>query len=74
MNLDWSRLLGALIETTLFSALGILFFAIAFFAITTITPFSIRKEIEEDQNTALGIVIGSVFIGVALIIAAVLGN
>ena len=33
-------------------------------------PFSIRKEIEDDQNTALGIVIGSMLIGIAIIIAA----
>ncbi|MDH3530597.1 MAG: DUF350 domain-containing protein, partial [Acidobacteriota bacterium] len=33
-------------------------------------PFSIRKEIEEDQNTALGIVIGSMLISIAIIIAA----
>ena len=33
-------------------------------------PFSIRKEIEDDQNTALGIVIGAVIIGLSLIISA----
>ena len=34
------------------------------------TPFSVRKEIEEDQNIALAIVIASVILGSALIIAA----
>ena len=33
-------------------------------------PFSVRKEIEEDQNTSLGIIIGSFLIGLAMIIAA----
>jgi putative membrane protein len=33
-------------------------------------PFSLRKEIEEDQNTALAIIIGSVIIGMSIIIAA----
>jgi hypothetical protein len=32
------------------------------------TPFSIRKEIEDDQNTALAIIMASVIIGIALII------
>ena len=40
--------------------------------INKVAPFSIRKEIEEDQNTALGIVIGSVIIGVAMIVSAAL--
>lgn len=58
------------LESLVFVGIGIVAFAAAFFIITKITPFSIRKEIEEDQNTSLGIVIGSVFIGLAIIIAA----
>jgi uncharacterized membrane protein YjfL (UPF0719 family) len=34
------------------------------------TPFSLRKEIEEDQNVALGVVLGAVVIGIAIIVAA----
>jgi hypothetical protein len=30
----------------------------------------VRKEIEEDQNTALAVVIGAVIIGIAIVIAA----
>jgi len=33
-------------------------------------PFSIVKEIEQDQNTALAIVMGSVILGISIIIAA----
>lgn len=59
-----------LLNTTCFVLLGLLLFGIAFFIIVKVTPFSIRKEIEDDQNTSLSIIIGSVFIGIALIIAA----
>jgi uncharacterized membrane protein YjfL (UPF0719 family) len=38
------------------------------------TPFSLRKEIEEDQNVALAIVIASVIIGIALIIVAAISG
>ena len=31
---------------------------------------ALRKEIEEDQNTALGVIVGSVIIGLAIVIAA----
>ena len=34
-------------------------------------PFSVRHELEEDHNTAAAIVMGSIIIGVALVIAAV---
>jgi uncharacterized membrane protein YjfL (UPF0719 family) len=59
-----------LVSTLAFSVLGLLLFALAFWIIGKATPFSIRKEIEEDQNTALAIVIASVIIGIALIVSA----
>jgi uncharacterized membrane protein YjfL (UPF0719 family) len=63
--------LGNLVVTTLvFALMGILLFALAFFIIVKISPFSTRKEIEEDQNTALAILVGSVIIGIALIVAS----
>ena len=63
-------LLSVLITTLVFVVLGLIVFAIAFFVIARAAPFSVRKEIEDDQNVALGIVIGSVILGSALIIAA----
>ena len=63
--------LGELIVATLaFSILGILLFALAFWIIVKVAPFSVRKELEDDQNVALGIVIGAVIIGIALIVSA----
>jgi uncharacterized membrane protein YjfL (UPF0719 family) len=64
----------ALLNVAIFTLAGLLLFALAFFVMGKAAPFSIRKEIEEDQNVALGIVIGSVIIGIALIIvAAIIG-
>ena len=63
-------LLKAVVGTLVFVGVGLVVFTLAFVIITKITPFSIRKEIEEDQNTALAIVIGSVILGLAWIIAA----
>ncbi len=58
------------IASIVYSVIGIVMFAIAFVIINKVVPFSIRKEIEEDQNISLGIVIGSVFIGIAMILSA----
>jgi uncharacterized membrane protein YjfL (UPF0719 family) len=74
MGIDFSAILKVVIESLLFVAVGLLVFGLAFWLITKLAPFSIRKEIEEDQNTALGIVVGSVIIGLALIIAAAIGT
>lgn len=58
-----------LIATLIYTGVGVVVFALAFFVMAKVIPFSVRKEIEEDQNTALAIIIGSVIIGLALIIA-----
>jgi putative membrane protein len=68
--LELEPMLKAVVGTLVFVAVGLVVFLLAFLIITKITPFSIRKEIEEDQNTALAIVIGSVILGLAWIIAA----
>ena len=62
--------LRMIITTLAFGFIGMVLFGVAFWFIVKITPFSIRKEIEEDQNTSLAILIGSVIIGIGLIVAA----
>ncbi len=62
------QLLEVLVTTLIFVSIGIVFFAVAYGILSKL--FNIHKEIEEDQNTALGIVIGSIMIGLAIIIAA----
>lgn len=65
-----TEFLRPLVASVIYSLLGMAVFAFGFLIIRWVTPFSIRKEIEEDQNTSLGIVIGSIVIGLAIIIAA----
>lgn len=65
---------NVLLATLLYSAVGILVFAVALFLMVKVAPFSIRKEIEEDENISLGILMGSVMIGLALIISAAIGG
>ncbi|WP_438025792.1 DUF350 domain-containing protein [Sorangium sp. So ce233] len=67
---DVQNLMRAVVGTLVFVILGLIVFLLAFVIITKLTPFSIRKEIEEDHNTALAIVIGSVILGLAWIISA----
>jgi putative membrane protein len=62
--------LGPMLATVIYSFIGILVFLAAYWLLDKLTPFSIKKEIEEDQNTALGIIIGSCFIALSIIIAA----
>lgn len=63
-----------LASTLLYSVVGVAIFIIALLFVDKLTPFSVTKEIEQDQNTALGIIIGSLIIGLSIIIAAAISG
>jgi len=64
------ELWGVLETTVIFVMLGLIVFAIAFGIVVLVAPFSVKKEIEDDQNTSLAIIIGAIMIGLAMIISA----
>jgi putative membrane protein len=69
------ELLPVLTTTVIFVAIGLIVFAIAFIIVVFVSPFSVKKEIEDDQNVSLAIIIGAIIIGVAMIISsAIQGN
>jgi len=72
MIVKLDALLEVLVTTLIFVSIGLIFFAVAYAVLGRMFPM--RKEIEEDQNTALGIVIGSIMIGIAIIIAAAING
>jgi uncharacterized membrane protein YjfL (UPF0719 family) len=61
---------GPLENSILFSLVGIVIYAVGFIILDRITPYHLWREINEKQNTALAILVGSMAIGLALIIAA----
>lgn len=72
---DMEKVLPVLATTLIFVFIGLIVFGIAYWIVVKLAPFSVKKEIEEDQNIALGIIIGSIILGIALIISsAIQGN
>ena len=69
-----SQMGDAVVSSAAFAGIGLVVFGVAFFLIVKLSPFSVRKEIEEDQNISLGIIMAGVFIGISLIIAAAIGG
>ena len=51
------REMWLLIPTVIYFAVGLLLLWFSIWMVEILTPFSIRKEIEEDHNTALAIVL-----------------
>lgn len=59
-----------ILSTVVYSLIGIIIFGLAFLVLDKLTPYSIHKEIGEDHNVALGVIIGSMMIALAIIISA----
>ena len=63
-------LISNVVAAVVFAVLGILVFVVAFTLIDRFTPYSLWKEIIEEHNTALAILIGAIALGLSLIVAA----
>lgn len=64
----------AVVSSAVFAGIGLAVFGIAFWVMTKLAPFSVKKEIEEDQNIALAIIMAGVIIGVSLIISSAIAG
>ena len=53
-----------------FAFIGIVVFVSAFLVIDKLTPYDLWKEIVEEKNLALAILVGAMSIGICIIIAA----
>ena len=56
--------------TLVYSAIGIVIFGVAYKVAEKLLPFDLTKELSVDDNTAVGVLMGSIMIGLAIIIAA----
>jgi putative membrane protein len=65
-----STLLTNIFAAIVFAVIGIVTFVVAFVAIDRMTPFTLWKEIIDEHNTALAVLIGFIALGISIIIAA----
>lgn len=60
----------ALINALVFAIVGVVILILCMLIWEKLTPFNMWKEIIEEHNTALAIVVGLTSLGIAIIIAA----
>jgi uncharacterized membrane protein YjfL (UPF0719 family) len=70
MNEVYSSMFHNVVAAIVFAVIGVVLFIFAFMLFDKLTPGSLWKELIEDQNTALGVLMGAVAIALAIIIAA----
>ena len=62
--------LANIISALVFTFLGIFVFVIEFIIMDKVTPYHLWKEIVQEHNMALAILVGAMSIGICIIIAA----
>ena len=64
--MNWILLINSLI----YSVVGLVVFCVGFVIIDKLTPYNLWEQLVKEKNIALAIVVGSVSIGLCLIISA----
>ncbi len=63
-----------LVNSLVYSLLGVLVFWVCFIVIDKITPYNLWKEIVEEKNLSLAIVVAAMCLGIALIVASAING
>ena len=58
------------INAIVYAAIGIVIFAGAFLVLDKVTPYNLWKEIVQEHNQALALLLGAMSLGICIIIAA----
>jgi putative membrane protein len=66
MSIQISNVVNAVV----YAAIGIVIFAGSFLVLDKLTPYNLWKEIVQEHNLALAILLGAMSLGLCLIIAA----
>lgn len=69
MGIEWLKP-AAFFGSILYALIGVVIFWLSFMLLDKVTPYKLWEELVEKQNLALGIVVGSMALGICLIVAA----
>jgi putative membrane protein len=65
-EIHWAPMLAAFV----YAAMGLAIFAVAFVVVDRLTPYHLWREIIDEKNSALAIVVGAVAVGISIIVAS----
>jgi uncharacterized membrane protein YjfL (UPF0719 family) len=69
MELEWLKT-GAFLSSIVYALIGVVIFWVSFIIIDKLTPYDLWGEIVEKKNTALGMVVAAMCLGISIIVAA----
>lgn len=62
-----------IVSTLIYGFIGLGLYVLGYIMFDKLFKLDLRRELVEDQNIAIGIMMAGVFVGIAILIAAVIG-
>ncbi len=72
--IDWKHLALLIIESLVFSMVGMVVLVVGYKIFDLVTPYDLNKLIADDNNTAAGIAVAGMLIALGLIVAAAISG
>lgn len=73
-GVNTSRVVAGVVDSLVYTVLGILLLVISYKVFGAVVPFDLNKELAEDDNTAVGVFMAGIFIAIGLVISAAIGG
>jgi putative membrane protein len=70
--LDHAPLWRMILDVTIFGVIGIVLLILGYYIWELVTPYNLRRELQDNKNVAVAVVAASFIVGMAIIIAAAL--
>ena len=67
-------LVEGIIAVAVYTLVGLLLFGVSYLIINRVLPFSLQKELVEEHNTAIAIVMAALIIAIAMIVVAAING
>ena len=62
----------AILDATIFGVTGIALLIVGYYIWELVTPYNLRRELQENKNLAVAVVVAAFIIGMAIVIGAAL--
>ena len=62
----------AILDATIFGVTGIALLIVGYYIWELVTPYNLRRELQENKNLAVAVVAASFIVGMAIVVAAAL--
>ncbi len=70
--LEHAPLWRMILDVTIFGVIGVVLLIVGYYIWELVTPYNLRRELQDNKNLAVAVVAASFIVGTAVVIAAAL--